>query len=369
MEVGKTATLACEARGEPVPRVWWTKVPTEDIEIPPWKLLHSRDGQLTISNASKHDQGIYICHAQNALGTIFTTVKLTVLSPLKFTIFPQKAVMTVLGEKLELHCVAKAGFQPLVTWTMENHSFLPSGVMIYPNGTMTISKVSWSHQGRYYCRATSEVSSIQTSVNVTVKHPESCSIIRKFVTTISGTYVIDPDGVGGVDPFIVYCNMTERDNIGVTVVSHDSEDRILVDGCEPKGCYSRQVQYTGASLQQLNSLTKVSAKCEQFIKYECYNTWFLGAGYAWWMSRDGEKMTHWGGAPMGSAKCTCGVTNLCAGGWNCNCDYLERRWKEDSGFLGDKSILPVSELRFGDTGGSIEQGFHTLGKLKCYGIA
>jgi len=204
---------------------------------------------------------------------------------------------------------------------------------------------------------------------VTVKHPESCSIIRKFVTTISGTYVIDPDGVGGVDPFIVYCNMTERDNIGVTVVSHDSEDRILVDGCEPKGCYSRQVQYTGASLQQLTSLTKVSAKCEQFIKYECYNTWFLGAGYAWWTSRNGEKMTHWGGAPMGSAKCACGVTNSCAGGWNCNCDYLERRWKEDSGFLGDKSILPVSKLRFGDTGGSIEQGFHTLGKLKCHGIA
>lgn len=73
---------------------------------------------------------------------------------------------------------------------------------------------------------------------------------------------------------------SEQDKIGVTVVSHDSEDRILVDGCEPKGCYSRQVLYTGASLK--------------FIKYECYNTWFLGEGEAWWISRDGVKMTHWG---------------------------------------------------------------------------
>ena len=38
-----------------------------------------------------------------------------------------------------------------------------------------------------------------------------------------------------MDPFVVYCNMTDRDTIGVTVVCHDSEDRILVDGCQPNG--------------------------------------------------------------------------------------------------------------------------------------
>ena len=70
----------------------------------------------------------------------------------------------------------------------------------------------------------SEICSIQTSVNVTVKYPESYSIISKFVRRINGNNVIDPDGVGGVEPFIVYCNMTERDHIGVTEVSHDSED-------------------------------------------------------------------------------------------------------------------------------------------------
>ena len=80
-------------------------------------------------------------------------------------------------------------------------------------------------------------------------------------------------------------------------------------------------------------------------------------------------MKYWGGAPSGSEKCACGITNLCADGWNYNCDYLERLWKEDSGFLVDKHILPVRVLKFGDTGGLVEQGFHTLGKFKCYGIA
>ena len=366
IEVGKTVQMACGASGQPTPRIWWTKRSTKGS---PPILLPSRYEHLIISNVSKDDQGTYMCHAENGLGKIFTSAQLTVFTRLEFIIFPPKAVMSVLGERLELHCQAQAEFPPLVTWMMEGNSIMPYGIIIYPNGTLMISKVSRSHQGSYKCMATSQISSIETSVNVIIKYPESCSIISKFVTRISGSYVIDPDGAGGVDPFVVYCNMTARDKIGVTVISHDSEDRIIVDGCEPKGCYSRQIQYTGASLRQLTSLTRVSAKCEQFIKYECYNTWFLGEGYAWWISRDGVKMTHWGGAPVGSGKCACGITNSCDGGWKCNCDYLERRWKEDSGFLMNKSVLPVKELRFGDTGVSAEQGFHTLGKFKCYGIA
>ena len=99
-KVGKTVTLVCKAKGQPVPRVWWKKVPMADPKGPPWKPVNFRNGLLTFSNASKHDQGIYICYAQNSLGVILTSAKLTVLSPLKFKISPPKAVMTVLGEKL-----------------------------------------------------------------------------------------------------------------------------------------------------------------------------------------------------------------------------------------------------------------------------
>ena len=53
----------------------------------------------------------------------------------------------------------------------------------------------------------------------------------------------------------------------------------------------------------------------------------------------------------------------------CNCDKNDKEWREDSGLLTDKTKLPVKQLRFGDTGGTREQGYHTLGKLKCYGIA
>ena len=54
----------------------------------------------------------------------------------------------------------------------------------------------------------------------------SCSVIRKHVSSVSGNYVIDPDGEGGVVPLTVYCDMTVKNGIGVTVISHDSESRI-----------------------------------------------------------------------------------------------------------------------------------------------
>ena len=44
----------------------------------------------------------------------------------------------------------------------------------------------------------------------------------------SGSYVIDPDGEGRVKLFKVYCNMTDKGGVGVTVVSHESESRRLL---------------------------------------------------------------------------------------------------------------------------------------------
>ena len=40
---------------------------------------------------------------------------------------------------------------------------------------------------------------------------------------------------------------------------------------------------------------------------------------------------------------------------------------EDSGLLTDKAALPVTQIRLGDLNGAHEEGYHTLGKLKCHG--
>ena len=95
----------------------------------------------------------------------------------------------------------------------------------------------------------------------------------------SGSYVIDPDGEGGVTSFTVFCNMTDKNNIGVTVISHDSEDRTLVQGCLAKGCYKRDIHYIGANFLQLGNLTTISAHCKHCIKYECFGSMIFRSKY------------------------------------------------------------------------------------------
>ena len=86
-----------------------------------------------------------------------------------------------------------------------------------------------------------------------------CDIKHSYPRTPSGSYVIDPDGEGGEKPFKDFCDTADEDSVGVTVVSHDSENRTLVDGFQDPGSYSCNVTYQGISR------TASSVHCEQFL--------------------------------------------------------------------------------------------------------
>ena len=91
---------------------------------------------------------------------------------------------------------------------------------------------------------------------------KSCSGIKYYSPqATSGAYVIDPDDEGSHKPFTVFCDMTDKNGVGVTVISHDSEARMHVKGYEPRGSYVRNVHYIATGLTnmpQLAYLTDVS---------------------------------------------------------------------------------------------------------------
>ncbi|XP_028393205.1 neurexin-4-like [Dendronephthya gigantea] len=169
--------------------------------------------------------------------------------------------------------------------------------------------------------------------------------------------------------------MTSKGAVGVTEIGHDSESRTLVKGYEVPGSYNRTIKYE-ISIEQIVAIMNQSINCEQFIRYECYHSRLLKGSFGSWVSRHGTEMNYWGGAAVNSGKCACGMTNSCAGEETCNCDKNDKELREDSGYLTDKNTLPVTELRFGDTGRTFgngkqehqsERGYHTLGKLRCWG--
>ena len=363
-------TIACTGTGQPLPSITWSKavggLPKDRTEV--------MQGNVTIYKVEKKDRGTYICKAENILGLTTALAQLTVFFRLRLKVRPPKEVTPLIGSTVCLPCVAESDLRPIITWTKDGKSSLPVYVHVLLNGTLVLQNIKKSHEGYYTCRATNALTTVEAKVKINSPvNAASCSVIRKYVSSVSGNYVIDPDGTGGLAPFTVHCDMSDKNGVGVTVISHNSESRTYVYNGQRwggRGSYSRDIRYTGASLSQLASLTRVSSHCEQFIKYECYDSVLRlssSSPYGWWVSRDSTKMTYWGGASF-SGKCACGMTNSCAhSSYGCNCDKNDRVWREDSGLLTDKTRLPVKQLRFGDTGGG-DQGYHTLGKLKCYGI-
>jgi len=366
-EEEQNVSITCTATGQPQPSITWSRA----VGSLPEDRSAVINGSLTIYSLTKRDRGTYICKAENILGSTTGTAQLVIFSHLTFKVRPPPELIPRIGSSVNLPCVAESDLRPTITWTKDGKfSLLPVESNVLQNGTLQIHNIKKSHEGSYTCRATNALKTIQAKVKI--NSPvlvTSCSAIKNHFSSVSGNYVIDPDGAGGLAPMTVYCNMSDKNGVGVTVISHNSESRTHVNGHGAAGSYSRDIHYTGASLSQLSSLTKVSSHCEQFIKYECWDSRLLRNGMAWWVSRDSSKMRYWGEASPGSGKCACGMTNSCANpNYGCNCDKNDQVWREDSGLLTDKTHLPVKQLRFGDTYG-IQQGYHTLGKLKCYGIA
>ena len=255
-------------------------------------------------------------------------------------------------EAVILRCSASSDLKPTILWMYDGTFSLPSGATVDSLNVLTILSANISHSGSYTCNVADAFSSSQTRVTVHVKYPETCSKVKTSISDVSGDYLIDPDGVLGEDPFPVHCNMTGKGGVGVTVVGHDSENRTQVIGYEKCGEYFVDIHYRSASISQLKALTEASDNCRQFIKYECFHARIIEGGYSWWVSRDGQNTTYWGGANLATGGCTCGLTGSCADdeSLKCNCDKNDENWREDSGFLTIKSHLPVKQLRFGDTG-------------------
>ncbi|CAH1785235.1 unnamed protein product [Owenia fusiformis] len=211
--------------------------------------------------------------------------------------------------------------------------------------------------------------------------------------------LVNPNGDGV--PLGVFCNMSTTP--ATMVLEHDHMDRKTIRGprCNSVACVrSGTIMYFSASLDRLIELIGASRSCQQYVRYECYNS---GMDFTRWMTHDDRLMSHWGGsfratvtklknytmrqtitpetpneatnitteAPTDLTTCGCFLRRNCVNGKLCNCNNFDNRWYVDDGYLFSETTpavaidLPIKEVSFGSFPWSDSIGHYTIGPLTC----
>lgn len=198
---------------------------------------------------------------------------------------------------------------------------------------------------------------------------ESSCEAYKLIGSSSGFYAIDPDGSGPLGPAQVYCNMTEEKVW--TVLAHSSPAPVTVQGFGMHQPHVTKFNYS-ASAEQLRAIVSGSEQCQQEVVYSCKKSRLFntkdGSPMSWWLDREGEMRSYWGGFLPGVQQCSCSLEENCMDmNYFCNCDADTDSWANDTGVLSYKDHLPVSQIVIGDTDRTGSQAVYLLGPLRCYG--
>ncbi|KAJ8974901.1 hypothetical protein NQ317_015290, partial [Molorchus minor] len=168
---GQRVVFECSVDGDPTPNVLWRR---EDGKMPIGRARILDDKSLQIDNVQTSDEGLYICNAENLVGSITAKASLVVHTPPTFIEKPRDQKVSLNGV-VEFHCSATGNPPPSVFWSKEGSQILmfsdnSNGHMhVNAHGTLRIQGVQREDEGYLVCNALSVAgsSSVRAFLQVT----------------------------------------------------------------------------------------------------------------------------------------------------------------------------------------------------------
>ncbi|KAM7378154.1 hypothetical protein PAMA_013175 [Pampus argenteus] len=187
--------IECKPRAAPKPRFTWTK--GKELLFNNSRISIMYDGSLEIRNATKNDEGVYNCLAENDRGKANSSGYLTITEATTITVAPEDTEVKV-GDEVILSCAAS--FDPMLDiafiWAIDFRvidfdSEWPHYERVMSedgSGDLRIKNVQIWHEGRYTCTAQTVVDSDTAYVDLKVVGvPGPPGVIR--VEEIGDTWV------------------------------------------------------------------------------------------------------------------------------------------------------------------------------------
>ncbi|CAG5131825.1 unnamed protein product, partial [Candidula unifasciata] len=184
--------------------------------------------------------------------------------------------------------------------------------------------------------------------------PRDCNEAKfKFKVTASGPMYIDPDGRGGSQPILVYCNFHSFAHLAITVIRPLREVLTLTTND------SEIVEYD-VPLSFIQALIGLSKFCSQYVEFQCRNS----GGASVNVTSSNQRLHYFPGADGVPDTCACGTTRSCENpGDKCNCGRTDGKDRKDFGYIIDKEHLPVVAVA-ADAGADGTRVFK-VGVLQC----
>lgn len=170
---GKTAIFECEAFGQPIPRIFWSKEGDQlftffsGLVSSDGRIQVTNEGRLIIDNIRQVDQGIYVCAAANSAGSTLAKASLFIISdatshPPPIIQYGHQNQTLMLNDMAILPCQATGRLPVTINW-MKDDMPLNLNSTDYKNryrqqsmGTLQISDLKKEDSGIYTCKASSE---------------------------------------------------------------------------------------------------------------------------------------------------------------------------------------------------------------------
>uniref|UniRef100_A0AAY5KL56 Contactin 1b n=1 Tax=Esox lucius TaxID=8010 RepID=A0AAY5KL56_ESOLU len=168
--------IECKPRAAPRPKFTWTK--GKEVLFNNSRISIMFDGSLEILNATRNDEGLYTCFAENDKGKANSSGILTITEATQITVAPEDTVAMV-GDEVRLQC--QASYDPSLDvtfiWSLDFRVidlYLEwkhyQRVMDQENsGELKIMNVQIAHEGRYTCTAQTVVDNVTASADLKVK--------------------------------------------------------------------------------------------------------------------------------------------------------------------------------------------------------
>ncbi|XP_063112265.1 contactin-5 [Cavia porcellus] len=170
--------IECKPQGSPKPNISWKKGDKAVRESK--KIAILPDGSLRILNASKSDEGKYVCRGENIFGSAEIVASVSVKEPTKIELTPKRTELTV-GESIVLNCKAihDATLDVNFYWTLKGQpiDFEKDGGHFESiraqasSADLMIRNILLMHAGRYGCRVQTTADSVSDEAELLVRGP------------------------------------------------------------------------------------------------------------------------------------------------------------------------------------------------------